>query len=380
MGWRRHGAANSRNQLFRHAQAWRLYDLSHTWLAWCYPTRKSPATHPCAGLLAGHLGPRVCSRLRCRPRDRKISATLLWVNLGLISLIAAVAIGLASVQQPQFAVAGRIFTTLGLQVGGVLIVTWFLVERGQTLAGVLPPPPEAETAIVAQVRDPAIASLLLVLLAAVWGTAAGTAAAALVVWSRRSWLDLLLGVGSLIWIIPTFLIAILAQDLQATIYNLIGVNVSGGYAQFSTGQLMWSAAVLAIRPAAYAYRQGNVLIADQARADFVRTAFAKGLTWRQIVGRHIVRPAAAGLVQTSASSIRLMFGSVPLVEFFFAYPGLGQLLLRSLGVASGTNSPTPDPALAIAAAVVLASLLAVIEALARALTQRLDPRLAEAAA
>jgi ABC-type dipeptide/oligopeptide/nickel transport system permease component len=218
------------------------------------------------------------------------------------------------------------------------------------------------------------------LLAAVWGTCAGTAAAAVIAWSRASWLDQLVGFGSLIWIIPTFLIAILAQDLQATIYNLIGVNVTGGYAQFSAGQLAWSAGVLAIRPAAYAFRQGTVLIADQARADFVRTAFAKGLPWRTIVRRHVIRPAAAGLVQTSASSIRLMFGSLPLVEFFFAYPGLGQLLLQSLGVASGTNSPTPDPGLAIASAVVLASMLAVMEALARVLTQRLDPRLAEAAA
>jgi ABC-type dipeptide/oligopeptide/nickel transport system permease component len=98
------------------------------------------------------------------------------------------------------------------------------------------------------------------------------------------------------------------------------------------------------------------------------------------VSRHIVRPAAAGLVQTSASSIRLMFGSLPLVEFFFGYPGLGHLLLASLGVASGADYQPPDPALAIASAVVLASMLAVMEALARVLTRQLDPRLEEVAA
>jgi peptide/nickel transport system permease protein len=305
---------------------------------------------------------------------------LIWVNLGLISLVAALAIGLVSVLRPQVAAIGRIFAGLGLQVSGVLVVTWVLVERGQTLARALPPPPAADAAILSEIRGPAIASLLLILLAAVWGTCAGTAAAALVAWSRRGWLDFLVGAWSLIWIIPTFLIAIFAQDLQSIIYNLVGVNLSGGYAQFSTGQLAWSAAVLAVRPAAYAFRQGNVLITDQAKALFVRTAFAKGLRWRAIVGRHIVRPAAAGLVQTSASSIRLMFGSLPLVEFFFGYPGLGHLLLQSLGVASGADSQPPDPALAIASAVVLASMLAVMEALARIFTQRLDPRLAEVAA
>ena len=192
-------------------------------------------------------------------------------------------------------------------------------------------------------------------------------------------LALLLGVVSLIWVVPTFLLAILAQDLQTQIYNLVQVNVSGGYATFSAGQLAWSAAVLAIRPAAYAYRQGSILIADQSRQLFVRTALSKGLPWGVIVRRHIVRPAAAGLLQTGSSSIRLMFGSLPLVEFFFGYPGLGNLLLNSLGVSTGASSQPPDPGVAIASAVVLASFLAILEALIRVLTQKADPRVAEAA-
>ncbi len=305
---------------------------------------------------------------------------MLWVNLGLISLVVALAIGIASLLLPQIAGIGRIVATLGIQIGGVLVVTWLLVQRGQTLTGALPPPPVAEARILTQVSGPALASLLLIVMAVLWGSWFGTAVAALVARARKSWLDLLVGTSSLIWIIPTFLLAILAQELQANIYNVIGVNVSGGYSEFSTGQLAWSAAVLAIRPAAYAFRQGSVLIADQSRADFVRTAFAKGLPWRTIVSRHIVRPAAVGLVQTSTSSIRLIFGSLPLVEFFFGYPGLGQLLLQSLGVASGSNSPTLDPAMAITSAVLLASMLALIEALARAFTLRIDPRLSQAGA
>lgn len=73
---------------------------------------------------------------------------MLWVNLGLISLVVALTIGLVSVLQPQLAGVGRIFTTLSLQVGGVLVVTWFLVERGQSLARALPPPPAAEAALL----------------------------------------------------------------------------------------------------------------------------------------------------------------------------------------------------------------------------------------
>jgi len=303
---------------------------------------------------------------------------LLWINLGLICLIGALLVGLASLLQPRMAAVGRVLTTLGLQVAGVLVVTWLLVERGQSLARAIPPPPGTLNAIPAEIAGPAFASLMLALVALIWGTGVGTAAAAFVVGARRPRIGLLLGLASLIWIVPTFLLAILAQDLQAQLYNLSGVNVTGGYAQFSPGQLSWAAAVLAIRPAAYAYRHGSILIADESRQLFVRTALSKGLPWNVIVRRHIVRPAAAGLLQTASASIRLMFGSLPLVEFFFGFPGLGQLLLRSLGVSSGTDAPSPDPGLAIAAAAVLASMLAILEALIRVLMQKADPRIAEA--
>jgi ABC-type dipeptide/oligopeptide/nickel transport system permease component len=304
---------------------------------------------------------------------------LLWVNLGLICLIAALLIALASLLQPRTAAVGRIVATLALQVAGVFVVTWLLVERGQATARILPPPPGTETAILAQIEGPAVASLLLGLVALIWGTGVGTALAAVAVGARRPKLALVLGAASLVWIVPTFLVAILVQDLQAQIYNALQLNVSGGYAQFSPGQLAWSAAVLAIRPAAYAYRQSSVLIADQQRALYVRTALAKGLPWNIVVRRHIVRPAAAGLLQTASASIRLMFGSLPLVEYFFGYPGLGQLLLSSLGVASDTNPQPADPGLAIASAAVLASALAICEALIRVLMQKADPRVAEVA-
>ena len=304
---------------------------------------------------------------------------MLWINLGLICLIGALLVGLASLMQPRVAAVGRVLATLGLQVAGVLVVTWLLVERGQSLVRAIPPPPGTLNAIPVEIAGPAVASFLLALVAVIWGTVVGMAAAAFVVGGRRPRIGLLLGLASLIWIVPTFLLAILAQDLQAQLYTLSGVNVTGGYAQFSPAQLSWAAGVLAIRPAAYAYRHGSILIADHSRQLFVRTALSKGLPWSAIVRRHIVRPAAAGLLQTASASIRLMFGSLPLVEFFFGYPGLGQLLLRSLGVSSGTDAPSPDPGLAIAGAVVLASMLAILEALIRVLMQKADPRIAEAA-
>jgi ABC-type dipeptide/oligopeptide/nickel transport system permease component len=305
---------------------------------------------------------------------------MLWINLGLVSLNLVLVIGLASILRPRWWPIGRIFMALGLQVSGILVVTWFLVERGQAVGSALPPPPGQTSAILAAITAPTLASLELILVAAVLGTCVGTAAAAAVTWSRRSWLNLVLAIGSLVWIVPTFVIAILLQDLQSAFYGLSGVNIAGAYGRVTPELLFWSAAVLAIRPAAYAYRQGHALIAEESHADFVRTAFAKGLDWHHVVLRHIIRPVGSGLITSAASSIRLMLGSLPLVEFFFAYPGLGKLLLLSLGVAYGDQRPQANPPLAIASAVILASMLAVFEAVFSLLRQRLDPRLAEEAA
>lgn len=304
---------------------------------------------------------------------------MFWVNVGLISLVVALASGLASLIRPQLWSLGRVVVPLGLQIAGIFIVTWLLVQRGASLAPTLPPPAEQPREVWMAISAPAAASLDLIAVAILLGTGVGTAAAAFAAWKRSAWFASLLTVASLVWIVPAFLVAILAQDLQSVIYGVIGVNVSGGYGRVTVLQILWCAAVLAVRPAAYSFRQGQVLIGEQAHALFVRTAFAKGLPWRAVVWRHIIRPAAAGLLQTSINSIRLIVGLLPLVEFFFAYPGLGRLLLLSLGVPPGGDQPSAaDPAVAIAAAVVLALVVVVAELPLRFAAVRLDPRLAEA--
>ena len=304
---------------------------------------------------------------------------LLWVNLGLLCLVVALAAGLASLLRPQLWAIGRSLVPFALQIAGVFLVTWLLVQRGQSLAATLPPPPEQQNAVWAHVLAPAIASLELIAVAMVLGTGVGTAIAYVIARARSGRLAVTATIASLVWIVPAFLIAILVQDAQAAIYAFSGANVSGSYGQAGPNELLWCAAVLAIRPAAYTFRQGHVLISDQSRAQHVRTAFAKGLPWNEIVSRHIIRPAAAGLIQTSINSLRLVVGLLPLVEFFFGYPGLGRLLLLSLGVPSAADqAPQPDPTVAVACAVLLALVLVLTELPLRLAARRFDPRLAEA--
>lgn len=304
---------------------------------------------------------------------------MLWVNIGLIVLIVTLVVGLLSLIRPGLWSIGRTIVPVGLQVAGVFIVTWLLVQQGQSASAALPPPPEQLNSAWTEVRGQFVASLELIAVAMLWGTGLGTMIAALVASRRSPALAAVATVASLVWIVPGFLVAILAQDAQSTIFEVTGTDVAGQYGQATLTQLIWCAVVLGIRPAAYTFRQGQVLIGEQALAQHVRTAFAKGLPWSQVMWRHIVRPAAAGLIETSVNSMRLVVGLLPLVEFFFAYPGLGRLLLLSLGVPSAADqAPEPKLAVAVACAVLLALIVVCAEVPLRAAARRLDPRLAEA--
>jgi ABC-type dipeptide/oligopeptide/nickel transport system permease component len=304
---------------------------------------------------------------------------MLWINFGLICVGIALVITLACQAWPAAWPLAKPIVVFALQMAGVLVVTWFLVLRGEALGAALPPPPEDLNSLWPRLVAPAAASLEILIIGAALGTLAGTVVATLLVWAQRQWLDWTAGLVSLVWIVPTFLLAILLQDLQSVIYNLSGVNVAAGYGLVTPTQVAWCAVLLSIRPAASSFRQNQVLMRDQSRAGHVRTALAKGLPWSVVVRRHIVRPAAAGLVSTAAASMRVMIGSLPLVEYIFAYPGLGRTLLLSLGVVYGQGAPRLDPSLAIGAAVLLAATLAIVEAAKSIAEVRLDPRLIEAA-
>jgi peptide/nickel transport system permease protein len=233
----------------------------------------------------------------------------------------------------------------------------------------------ANQPIVSTVLPAAANTLLLVCVGSAWGTLTGLGVAFLFTLTRRR-STAATPIAALIWVLPTFLLAIGVQELQAEIYNFTALNVSGGYAQVSPGQVFWAAIVLGIRPGAYVFRQARVALTEEAGQDFVRTAKAKGLPWRDISFRHIFTPALPILITAWLISFRLMIGSLPLVEFFFAYPGLGNLFLASFGL--GSQGVNPDQA--IAAVAIATALFFILEAAANVFQQVVDPRLREARA
>ena len=74
----------------------------------------------------------------------------------------------------------------------------------------------------------------------------------------------------------------------------------------------------------------RTVMLDEVRSDYVRTAFAKGLTARKVLFKHVLKNAMIPIVTNVVLSIPyLMLGSL-LLERFFGIPGLGYLMIEAI--------------------------------------------------
>ncbi len=208
-----------------------------------------------------------------------------------------------------------------------------------------------------------MAALIMVLLAVPFGLYAAT--------RHRRLGDYLTMVLSQVGIaVPSFWLGLLLILLFSV---RLGWLQSGGFAGWEQGP--WPAVRSLLLPAlALGFFQGAVLIRatrsavlDVLREDYVRTARAKGVRERLVLGKHALRNALIPVVTVAGVQLgQLMAGSIVL-ESVFALPGLGRLALgaitaRDLPVVQGVTLFVASAIVAINFAVDLAYLL-------------LDPRL-----
>jgi ABC-type dipeptide/oligopeptide/nickel transport system permease component len=301
-----------------------------------------------------------------------------WLSISLIIFIVSGLVALVAPAVPAVWTYARHVTRFGLQFSGVLAVAWLLVTMSaNSRAAGLGIPGPASQAISSEVITAAWHSLLLLGVASVIGMGGGLWLAYSTTLLRHGGASLAL-TATVVLAVPTFLIAIVAETLQGDVYSLTGLTTSGGFGHLNALALFWAAFVVGLRPAAYVYRHARLDLELASLADHVRVAKSRGLLERQIAYRYIFRPALPTLIAGALNSLRLMIGSLPLVEYFFAYPGLGQLLIFSFGIGyQGGGVPAFNPTLTVVVVAAIAALLLLGEAAARVFQQLLDPRLNE---
>jgi ABC-type dipeptide/oligopeptide/nickel transport system permease component len=302
-----------------------------------------------------------------------------WIIAGIALLIGGLAtfLGFGQARKPSRLALG--LGRLALQAGGVVVATWALFYFAHLLVSVRTPGGAISNFFyepLGQVLwEGALRSLTLIAFAMAGATLVGLGAAIAIVSLRERRLVGIELAGAVLLVVPTFLLAILVQELQALVFGKTGLIVAAGYGDVNGVQIFWASLVLGIRPATYLYRHARTVLERETGEDYVRTAEAKGVEWSVVVRRHLLRAGGSALVATWSNSFRLMLGSLPLVEYFFGYPGLGRILVQSIGIHYDVRPTVIRGDIAIGLVVVLALILILVETAAGGLQRWLDPRL-----
>lgn len=163
---------------------------------------------------------------------------------------------------------------------------------------------------------------LSVLLALVVGVLAGSFAAL----RRNRWPDhLVMGLAMTGISVPNFVMAPLLVLLFAIV---LGVLPAGGWNDAAPRNLVLPVIVLALPQIAYIARITRSALIEILHSDFIRTARAKGLSAREILLRHALKPAMIPVVSyLGPAAAGVMTGSV-VVEQIFGIPGVGRFFVQ----------------------------------------------------
>lgn len=113
--------------------------------------------------------------------------------------------------------------------------------------------------------------------------------------------------------------------------------------------------VLSMFPIASAARQTRSSVIEVMRQDYVRTAWAKGLSERAVIVRHVLKNALMPVVTLQGMLLRNIIGGAVVVETVFVVPGMGKLMVD--GMLSQDYTVVQGVILVIAIAVVLSNLI-----------------------
>jgi peptide/nickel transport system permease protein len=69
---------------------------------------------------------------------------------------------------------------------------------------------------------------------------------------------------------------------------------------------------------------------DETKADYVRTAFAKGCTPRRVLFKHILKNAMVAVITYTVINIPFLILGAFLMERFFSIPGIGDVMINAI--------------------------------------------------
>ncbi len=136
--------------------------------------------------------------------------------------------------------------------------------------------------------------------------------------------------------IPSFLLAMLFGVANIRAFQILGEKTLPATGYGLDLHLVMPALVLAARPLAQITRITYISLTDILSQDFIRVVRAKGAPERVIQVEHALRNAWIPILTTIGASMRLSLASLPVVEYFFVWGGVGATLLKAIDLGMNT--------------------------------------------
>jgi oligopeptide transport system permease protein len=134
--------------------------------------------------------------------------------------------------------------------------------------------------------------------------------------------------------VPVFVLGYILKVVFAFDLNWLPPNVND---PTNYNELLMPAIVLATASLAYVTRLTRTSIAENLRADYIRTAIAKGLPKRRVVGVHLMRNSLIPVVTYLGTDIGALMGGAVVTEGLFNIQGIGGTIYQSIVRREGTT-------------------------------------------
>jgi oligopeptide transport system permease protein len=220
-------------------------------------------------------------------------------------------------------------------------------------------------AVIDQIAQAYPTTVKLTLIAIFFEIVIGVGAGILAGLRRGGFFDNLVLISTLLVIsVPVFVIGTTAQYIFGIRLGWFPPTVSQ---EAPVSDLILPALVLASLSLAYVARLMRTTLAENLRADYVRTATAKGLARRRVIGLHAVRNSLIPVVTFIGADFGALLGGAIVTEGIFNIAGVGGLTYRAIRTREGAT--------VTAVVTVLVLVFLIVNLLVDLLYAYLDPRI-----
>lgn len=184
-------------------------------------------------------------------------------------------------------------------------------------------------------------TLLLAVAAMLFATVIGILLGVVAAVKRNTWIDTSAVFASIAGIsAPSFFMAIVIAYLFGVVFHpFTGLNLTGSWFDMDevTGEkyltlknLVLPAFTLGIRPLAIITQLTRSSMLDVLSQDYIRTAYAKGLSERTVIMKHALRNALNPVITAITGWFAELLAGAFFVEYIFGWKGIGKITVDAL--------------------------------------------------